>query len=59
MYAQLEFVISRCDILIVFLKDVIKEYNLSLHNFNVVIVDCSNMLWLLQSFFLLSLYVYL
>jgi hypothetical protein len=28
---------------------IIKEYNLSVHNFNVAVVDCSYMFWLLQN----------
>jgi hypothetical protein len=36
-------------ILLVFLKYTIKEYNLSMHKFNVAVVDCSYMFQLLYS----------
>jgi hypothetical protein len=36
-----KFIVLRCGIPFVFLKYTIKEYNPSMHKFNVAIVDCS------------------
>jgi len=49
MYAQLAFIILRRGIPVVFPKYIIKEYNPSTHNFNVVTVECSYIFQLLQS----------
>jgi len=49
MYAQLAFIILRRGIPVVFPKYITKDYNLSMHNFNVVTVDCSYMFQSLQS----------
>ena len=49
MYAWLGFIILQCGIPSLFLKCIIKEYNLLVNNFKVEIVDCSYMFRLLQS----------
>jgi hypothetical protein len=41
--------VLRCAIDVGFLKHIIKEYNASMHNFTVAIVEYSYMFWLLQS----------